>query len=147
MIEYKILPADTAAEIAGQLRRLADLLSQAGDLTLPELNGRGSVNLPSVTASGTGIVERPTKKKYRIGRGKGKTGYIEVVNKEVEADVFSLNEIWSALEPLIIAKSDRPRDAIRVALDRDDGFTRIKGRDGVWWSRVRTADEQEVTEE
>lgn len=81
--------------------------------------------------------EQPTEiagSTYRIGKGGWK--YADVVVKIVPEAEFSFAEMYQRVKPRINVKGARPRDSMRVALDRDDRFERIEDRDELWYRRV-----------
>ena len=71
---------------------------------------------------------------YKIGKGGWK--YADVVAKLVPETKFSFAEMYGRVKPWISVKGRRPRDSMRVALDRDARFERIHGCQTLWFRRV-----------
>ena len=71
---------------------------------------------------------------YRIGKGGWK--YADVIVKIVPEAEFSFAEMYERVKPRISVKGARPRDSMRIALDRDTRFERIEDRDELWYRRV-----------
>ena len=71
---------------------------------------------------------------YVIGKGRWK--YADVVVELIPDVEFSFTDAYRRVKPRIRMKGSRPKDSMRVALDRDKRFERIKDRDELWYRRV-----------
>lgn len=140
MKHYRIIPADRFEELMDIVDQAAELLEQAGELQLPE----GRAEEAEDTGDGGEDSEKEMEYGWRGERAQYEISqagwqYADVVVEEMSDDVFSLDQVWKKVGPLIATKSSRARDGIRTALDRDERFERTHGdREGVWWRRVET---------
>lgn len=128
MQKYRILPEETFQELRRLVDRVTEVMAEAGELNLPESMVRAA---DDERGDGAWSGSRAT---YRISRSEWQ--YVDVVEKEMEEEIFSLDELWNAVGPLIETDNKRPRDSLRNALDRDDRYERLEDRSGVWWRRV-----------
>lgn len=77
-------------------------------------------------------------RRYVIARGNWGVNYADVVDWEVEPEIFSLEQAWRIIRPLIKAKPESWRRALRRSLENDKKNRFVKLDDiGTMWGRTR----------
>ena len=135
MSKYVGVPADLYRDIVEHFEReekLALRLKNSGVVSFSfELERNGEPRSTVYTRERAMDIAGAT---YRIGKGGWK--YADVVVKLIPDVEFSFRDVYERVEPRISVKGARPRDSMRIALDRDTRFERIEDRDELWYRRV-----------
>lgn len=143
MAQYRLVPEDKYRELVALAERFGNIAQTIAGAPRMELNLPGES-----VATSPPPPERPGRpapthtawsgKKYRVSRKRGDWSWADVAAQEMSG-TFSLDEAVNKLFPMIDTSATRPRDSLRVALDRDDRFKRVDRGDEVCYQRVDPA--------